>query len=262
MPSKNLTPSPHRVPSFDGTLLAYDFYDAGSTALALVVPGFWRDRRHPSMQTLAALIAQTGCSVAVVDCRGHGESEGVYGFNRFESEDVAVITREILAHHPEIEAIDLVGLSMGGAIAVSTAATHREFPWRSMLLISAVAEFSAIVPKINLLTFHHHIAWSQALRRPRFDWRLRRSEKRKAVDDIRELTIPICLVHMEDDWLIGHRHSEMLHAAAAGPKELHVLRQPGQFHADRLLEKAGDETRRIILDFLGRQNEKAALSRG
>src|SRR5687767_15998848 len=87
------TPEPQvsTVVSFDGTTIHYDVYDAPSPSMVLVVPGFWRDRRHPSMVRLAHFVNGQGYRTAVMDPRGHGESGGTYGFNSVEHFDVAAV---------------------------------------------------------------------------------------------------------------------------------------------------------------------------
>ena len=247
---------PHRAPvsgivrSFDETRIHYDLYDRPSRSLVLVVPGFWRFRRHPSMVQLASLLNDQGYRVAIVDVRGHGDSEGTYGFNLNEQYDVAAVADELLARLP-IESITLVGLSYGGAIAISTAARHK-LPVGALLLISPVADFSMIVPKINPFTIHRHIAWSQASHRPRFDWRARRSAKLRALDDIGDVHAPLSLIHVKNDWLIGHEHSVALYEAANEPKELHVIDMPGNYHADRIFSVAREKIEPICLEFLRR----------
>src|SRR5262245_62011220 len=202
-------PTTHTVQSFDETTIYYDLYDHGSRAAVLVVPGFWRFRRHPSMVTLASQLHALGFRAAIMDPRGHGDSGGTYGFNLHEHYDTAAVAEDLLRRLP-IDSVTLIGLSYGGAIAVSTAARHA-LPIASLLLISPVADFRMIVPKINLLTFRHHIAWSQALHRPRFEWRMRRSEKLRALDDIPGVHTPLCLVHVKNDWLVGDAHSVALY---------------------------------------------------
>jgi pimeloyl-ACP methyl ester carboxylesterase len=216
----------------------------------VVVPGFWRDRKHPAMVRLAGLIASQGYRVAVMDARGHGDSEGTYGFNQNEHFDVAAVADDLLQRLP-IEGITLVGLSYGGAIAISAAARH-ELPLSSMLLISSVADFGMIVPRINLFTIHQHIAFRQAFRRPRFEWKLRAAGKLRAVDDIANVRVPVCLIHVKDDWLVGHTHSEALHRHANDPKELHILDIGGNYHADRIFSVAPDSIEPLVRDFLQR----------
>lgn len=244
--------SAHRiVASFDGAPIHYDLYDAPSPSAVLVIPGFWRDRRHASMSRLARWVQEGGRRCAVIDLRGHGQSGGTFGFNLNEHHDVAAVCEDLLRSIPTLSSITLVGFSYGGAIAVSTAARHA-LPVSSLLLISPVADFSMISPRLNLFTFHRHIALSQALKRPRFAWNVRRAAKLRALDDIRDVRVPLCFVHVQEDWLIGHRHSEMLYEAACEPKELHVLDIAGNYHADRIFSVAPERIEPIVRGFLER----------
>lgn len=239
------------VPSFDGTIIHYDVYHAPSPSAVLVVPGFWRDRRHPAMVRLAHFLNAEGYRAVVVDPRGHGETGGTYGFNLHEHYDVAAVAEDLLRHNSTISSLTLTGFSYGGAVAVSTIARH-DLPIASLLLISAVADFDMIVPRINPFTIHRHIALSQALKHPRFAWSVRKSPKLRAVDDIANVHVPVCLVHVKNDWLIGHRHSVALYEAASEPKELHILDIEGNYHADRIFNVASESIEPIVREFLGR----------
>lgn len=257
MSSQGLHPVAHprapehlQIPSFDGTVIHYDVYDAPSETTILVVPGFWRDRRHESMVHLARFLADEGYRTAVADVRGHGDSGGTYGFNLHEHHDVAAVAHDLL-RLGTTSSLALVGLSYGGAIAISTTARH-ELPIAALLLVSPVADFEMIVPKINPLTMHRHIALSQALRAPRFAWSIRKSAKLRALDDVRDVHVPLCLIHVKNDWLIGHRHSVALYEAAHEPKELHLLEIEGNYHADRIFNVASDSVEPIVREFLGR----------
>ncbi len=252
----HLAPATHTVTSFDGAPIAYDLHDAGSRSAVLVIPGFWRERRHPSMLALASLLNDHGFTAAVSDPRGHGDSGGTYGFNLHEHHDIAAVAQDLLQRFP-IESLALVGLSYGAAVAISTAARHT-LPIQSLLLISPVADYSMISPRINPFTIHHHIAFSQALRRPRFQWRAGSSPKLRPLNDVRDVHVPICFIHVRNDWLISHKHSVALYEAANEPKELHVIDIPGNYHADRIFRVASESIEPIFLEFLWRT---AALGR-
>ena len=242
----------HIVRSFDATDIHYDLYDAPSRGTVLVVPGFWRDRRHPSMVELAHSVTNLGYRTAIVDIRGHGDSAGTYGFNCNEHYDVAAVANDLIARIPRIESLTLIGLSYGGAIAISTAARHHDLPIASLLLISPVADFAMIAPKINPFTMHRHIAFSQALKRPRFDWRLRRAPKIRAIDDIADVHVPMAFIHVKNDWLIAHQHSIALYEKASEPKELHIIDVEGNYHADRIFSMAAERVSPIVSEFLAR----------
>lgn len=249
-------PNHFTVNSFDGTVIHYDVWDAPSPSTILVVPGFWRDRRHPSMVRLAHFLNAEGYRVAIVDVRGHGDSEGTYGFNLHEHHDVAAVANDLLRNNATLASFTLLGFSYGGAIAVSTAARH-QLPITSLLLISAVADFEMIVPRLNPFTMHRHIAFSQALRKPRFSWSVRKAAKLRALDDIPNVHVPVCFIHVKNDWLIGHRHSVALYETAHEPKELHLLDIEGNYHADRIFNVASDSVEPIVRDFLGRWCERS-----
>jgi pimeloyl-ACP methyl ester carboxylesterase len=248
-------PNHLRVSSFDGTAIHYDVYDAPSSSTVLVVPGFWRDRQHPSMIRLAHFLNAEGYRAAIIDVRGHGESEGTYGFNMHEHHDVAAVANDLLRNNATISSFTLLGFSYGGAISVSTAARH-DLPVTSLLLVSAVADFEMIAPRLNPFTMHRHIALSQALRRPRFAWSVRKSAKLRALDDIQDVHKPVCFIHVKNDWLINHQHSVRLYEAAHEPKELHLLDIEGNYHADRIFNVASDSVEPIVRDFLGRHCQK------
>jgi pimeloyl-ACP methyl ester carboxylesterase len=239
------------VESFDTTPIAYDLYDARSRTLVFVVPGFWRDRRHPFLLALSEQLADAGYRTVIADPRGHGDSGGTYGFNLCEHEDLHAVARDALKRCPAIEAITLVAFSYGAANAISATARHH-LPVASLLLISPVADFSMIQPRINPFTMHRHITLGQALKKPRFDWNLLRSPKLSAVDDIRGVHAPVSLIHVKNDWLINHAHSLALYEAANEPKELHVIDIPGNYHADRIFAVARDEIEPICRAFLER----------
>lgn len=243
-----------RVDSFDGVSIGYDIYDRASRSAVLVVPGFWRDRRHPSMTRLAAFLVEHGYCAAICDLRGHGESGGVFGFNRNEHYDIAVVATDIV-RRTSVDQITLLGFSYGASIAISVAARH-DLPLASLIAISPVADFAKLAPRINPFTIHRHIAISQALKRPRFEWRFSRTPKLRAIDEVTDVHAPLCLIHVKNDWLVDHNHSVALYENANEPKELHIIDIPGNYHADRVFSVASDSVDPILADFLSRFTPK------
>ncbi len=245
-----------KVASFDGTMIHYDVYDAPSPSTVVVVPGFWRDRRHAAMVRLAQSLVADGYRAVVMDPRGHGDSEGTYGFNQHEHHDVAAVIRDLLRNNTTISTVTLVGFSYGGSVAISAIARHKDLPVSALLLISSVADFAMITPRINPFTMHRHIALSQALRTPKFAWNVRKSAKLRALDDIRDVHVPVCFIHVKNDWLIAHTHSVALYEAAHEPKELHLLDIEGNYHADRIFNVASDSIEPIVREFLARHTPR------
>jgi len=202
------------------------------------------------MIRLAGLLQGIGYGVSIVDVRGHGDTAGTYGFNRHEHEDVAAVVRDLSLRDGTTHVV-ILGLSVGGSIAVSTAARN-DLPLCGLILVSPVAELSKVVPRLNPFTMHRHIAFRQAFDRPRFDWKFSTSPKLRATEDICRVHVPVSLIHVRNDWLVSHRNSELLYAAANEPKEIHLLEIAGNYHADRVFGVAPDRIDPIVTDFLGR----------
>lgn len=206
------------------------------------------------MIRLARLLQGMGYGVSVVDVRGHGDTAGTYGFNRHEHEDVAAVVRDLTLKDGASHVV-LLGLSVGGSIAISTAARN-ELPLSGLILVSPVAELSKVVPRLNPFTMHRHIAFRQVFNRPRFDWKFSTSPKLRATEDIGRVHVPVSLIHVKNDWLVSHRDSELLYAAANEPKEIHLLEIDGNYHADRVFGMASEHIDPLVTDFLERTLRK------
>lgn len=247
-------PVSRRIRSFDGEEIYFDLYEAPSRTVILIVPGFWRERRHPSMVRLATFVHHLGYAAAVCDLRGHGESGGTFGFNLNEHHDVAAVVQDLL-RNASIDSVTLLGFSYGGAIAISTAARH-QLPLASLVLISPVADYAMLAPRINPFTIHRHIAFRLAFHRPRFPLLISRAPKLRALDDVQNVHVPLCLIHVKNDWLVDHSHSVALYDRANEPKELHVMEIEGNYHADRILSVAGNALEPIMTEFLDRYSPR------
>lgn len=241
----------------DGVRIAYDFLDAPASpnGTILVVPGFWRTRRWPSLQQFSERLQREGFRVAVVDLRGHGDSGGTYTFNREEIRDVEAVARDLM-RRGEADTIHLIGFSIGGAISTCVAA-RGGLPLRSLTLISAVADFGWIRPRLMPWKFSRHLAAKQAFHRPRFEWSFPWSRKLRAREAIASVQVPTLIIHTKNDWLIHHRHGEALFAGASCEREIELLDLDDGYHADRIFSAAPGRIEPRIVDFLFKQKSRS-----
>lgn len=124
--------------SFDGLEIAFDDLSLDGTASdpdrppVLLHHGFAADThsnwRRPGV--LDALVA-TGRRVVSIDARGHGRSGKPHDPGAYRSPAMARDVSALL-DHLELEAVDLVGYSMGGFVSLETAT--RESRLRSLVL--------------------------------------------------------------------------------------------------------------------------------
>ncbi len=115
-----------RVPFFDSSGVSIHYISEGVGPPATLVHGLSssieQNWRRPGV--ISALVA-AGHRVVALDCRGHGQSDkphdaASYGDGKMALDVIA------LMDHLAIEKSDLVGYSMGGAIAASLLVRHPE----------------------------------------------------------------------------------------------------------------------------------------
>lgn len=232
MSSSDETPEVLAWHADDQIRLVADCYSGATDRVCLLLHGFWRGRAHPQIIRIAKELALSGRTVIVPDLRGHGDSGGRFTFNRLEWNDLRPLALP--------EDLVVVGLSMGGAIAISAAAAGVIRPV-SMLLISPAADFHDIGPDLLEMFRGGHVAPENRRWTPRIDFRslLSSVDRPSPSRDAARLRCPLHVVHARGDWLVHHRHGEVLSSRCAGAK-LDLLDEVSgrRMHADRLVDHA------------------------
>ena len=124
--------------SFDGLQLAFHELGTGDAAPPIILQhGFSSSTRFEWVDCgIAAAVAGLGRRLVGLDARGHGQSDKPHD-SRFYGEDHMARDVMALADHLGFARYDLVGYSMGGAIATVTAALD---PRVRRVVISGVGE--------------------------------------------------------------------------------------------------------------------------
>ena len=225
-------------------------------------------------------LLRAGYSVIMMDARAHGASEGpiaTYGW--LERNDTRAIVDALLSSlrspclsiqwHgpggpdcPGPRHIFALGESMGGGIALQSAGADPR--------IEAVVAESSFA---NLREASYDYAglrqypWLGKTFLSPFTWTLLyRGEKLSGlpvaevspVKAVASRAFPVLLICDEKDVALPCRHSEMIYAAARGPKQL--WRVPGAFHAAALGFQPEEFKRRVLLFFATYANAPAPSS--
>lgn len=174
--------------------------------------------------SVAERFTRRGYDVIAYDSRAHGESEGeacTYGY--YEKQD---LRRVIDAVEPGPVAV--LGISLGGAVALQAAAIDARI--RTVVSVSTFSDLRTVATERA-----PRIASKDEIEAA---FRLAETIAHFQVDDVspvasaRHITVPVLLVHGQDDRETPAAHSQRIFAALPGPKRLVLV--PGAGHNDAL----------------------------
>jgi alpha-beta hydrolase superfamily lysophospholipase len=198
----------------------------------------------------ARVLLLSGYSVVMMDARAHGASEGpiaTYGW--LERNDTrATIDAVASSEHPRH--LLALGESMGAGIALQSAGADTRIE-----AVVAEASFANLREAAYDYAGLRKYPWlGKTLFAPGTWTLLYRDEKLAGfpisdvspIKSVASRAFPVLLICDEKDDALPCRHSEMIYAAARGPKQLWVV--PGAFHTAALGFRP-DEFRRRVLAF-------------
>lgn len=199
---------------------------------------------------IAKLLHGLGYNVFLYDSRRHGDSGGnycTYGF--YEKHDAVSVISHLLGRADiRVGRIGLFGTSMGAAVALQVAAIdHRVV---AVVAESGFATLRTIFDDYQkrMIKLPWHYLRNLVIRRSEHlaHFRANAVSPREAV---KEIHVPLFVLHGTADDLIACRYSEMVFANANPPKELWLIE--GARH-DNMAEVGGEEYTRRILGFFER----------
>lgn len=154
-----------------------------------------------------------GFSVLAIDYRGFGKSDGELPSEETVYEDARVAWQRLTELQPDPNKRLIYGHSLGGAVAIDLAA------WLS----EAAAKAGTSVPAHGLIvesSFTTLADIAQVVTSPWLPVKLLLSQKFDSLSKVRELRMPVLIVHGAGDIYVPARFSEELYAAAPEPKKL------------------------------------------
>ena len=218
-----------RFLTIDGLGLSGWFFAASGPSprvTVLVFHGNAGNRAHRG--PLAAALHRHGLQVLLVDYRGYGGNAGTPSEHGLAADSRAA--RAYLAGRPDVDQSRLVyfGESLGTAVAIDLAVEH---PPAALVLRSPFTSMA------DLGQHHYPFLPVRLLLRDRF----------AAIDQIRQIRVPLLVIAGGHDRIVPTENSRRLYDAAIAPKTLLVL--PDADHNDYAL-LAGDEMIEAIVRFL------------
>jgi uncharacterized protein len=157
-----------------------------------------------------------GFAVLAIDYRGFGKSDGSLPSEETVYQDARVAWQRLTELQPDPTRRFIYGHSLGGAVAIDLAAWLSERP----------AQEGTPVPARGLIvesSFTTLADIAQVVTSPWLPVKLLLSQKFDSLSKVRELKMPVLIVHGAGDIYVPARFSEELYAAAPEPKRLLVV---------------------------------------
>ncbi|MDY6901443.1 MAG: alpha/beta hydrolase, partial [Cyanobacteriota bacterium] len=189
-------------------------------------------------------IWKQGFNLALVDMRSHGKSGGeyfTYGFH--ERKDVSQLIDFLEKYHKEeSQNIALMGISAGGAVAISSAAYDNRI--QALITISAFADLNNTIAKQVpwLPSFWRKRAIANAEEIAKFN-----IAEISPINQIKKVNCPILIVHGTEDKYIPFVNGKKLYDAVKGEKSFYAVK--GGNHST-VLDKGGEVLRNRIIEFV------------
>jgi uncharacterized protein len=196
----------------------------------------------------AELLLRHGYNVVMMDSRAHGESGGdmaTYGWK--ERFDTISIT-DALYSQEKVRHLGALGVSMGAAIALQSAAVETRI--QAVIAEDPFADLREV--SYDYAGLHFSPLLGMTLFRPATIFALEELAKAGGFppDDvsplkaIKERPFPVLLICGTQDHTIPCRHAEAIYKAAKGPKELWVVKGAG--HASALGRDPVEYENRVV----------------
>jgi pimeloyl-ACP methyl ester carboxylesterase len=180
--------------------------------------------RSAVMLPVARALAGSGYRTVLVDLRGCGRSSGKYmTFGLQEAKDLSQVIDALEQKGLRAGGVGVYGISYGATTSIHLAAVDRR-----VRAVVAVEPFSTareevphfgrvMVPGVGWLISDkmYQESLDEAGRIAHFD-----PDEADAVRAIQRTTAPVLIIHGMNDWVVPHRQSERLHAAALDHSEL------------------------------------------
>ena len=147
-----------------------------------------------------------GFSVFAIDYRGFGKSDGDLPSEESVYEDARVGWQWLVRHEPDASRRFIYGHSLGGAVAIELAAHLSGDAGAGGLIVES--SFTTLADIASALSY----GWLPA--------GLLLSQKFDSIEKIRQIPMPVLIVHGVGDRFVPSRFSEALFAAAPQPKKL------------------------------------------
>ncbi|MFW9853471.1 MAG: alpha/beta hydrolase [Candidatus Thorarchaeota archaeon] len=168
---------------------------------------------------IAPLYQELGINLSVMDFRGYGESTGIPTFSSLlmDAYEIFPLFRKFLNDNGFMGPVSVMGRSLGSAPALELA-SHFQKDLQCLIIESGFANTYLLLQRLGISEIHSHSDKAEAI---------------SALPIIREIKIPLLVIHGERDSIIPLEEGIALYQNA-GSKRKEILIIPSAGHNDLL----------------------------
>jgi pimeloyl-ACP methyl ester carboxylesterase len=242
------SPEPVRLRTADEIVLSADYYaDVSNGPAYLLGHGFTGSASNPNVVAIATRLSGRGGSVLALSFRGHGASEGMSTIGVDEIADVEAGVAWLRGRRPDVPVITL-GFSMGASVMIRYAGLGGDTD--AVIAVSGPGRwYERGTAPMRRLHFGAETRLGRLVLHRAFRTRIGGGWDvlpASPVELAGSVSVPMLVVHGDQDPYFGLEHARML-AAAAPHAQLWI--EPGMGHAEnastpQLLDRIDDWARR------------------
>ncbi len=234
----------------DHQKISFQHFKNGSQVVIIIAHGYYNSKQCVVLQQLAQAFGEK-YDIFMFDFRGHGKSSGAFTWTSREENDLQAVLDFIA---PQYSRKGLIAFSMGASISINVLANDKRVD--SFICVSAPSDMSRIDYWVWAIDWKGDAVYTLLNPRGRIGKGVRPGPfwlaKKRPIDNIGKITIPIMFIHGSRDWVIRPWHSEALYQKAGGMKRIISIKNGP--HAEYLMrdypEQFVAEVRNWFLDTL------------
>jgi pimeloyl-ACP methyl ester carboxylesterase len=236
--------------TIDQQKISFQHFKNGCKTVIIIAHGYYNSKQCVVLQQLAQALGGE-YDIFMFDFRGHGRSSGVFTWSSREGNDLGAVLDFIA---PFYSKIGLIAFSTGASISINVLADDKRV--NSFICVSAPSDMSRIDYWFWALSWKRDLVYTLLSTKGRIGKGVRPGPfwlaKKKPIDNVGKITIPIMFIHGSRDWVIRPWHSEALYQKAGGTKKIVFIKNGP--HAEYLMrdypEQFVTEVKRWFLNTL------------
>jgi hypothetical protein len=230
----------------DKESIAYYHYKNKRNKIVIIAHGFYNSKDSLILQRLAKSLSDE-YDVFMFDFRGHGQSSGLFTWTSKEERDLEAVLGYLNSKYKKK---GLIAFSLGASIGINVLSEKDGVD--SFICVSAPSDFEKIDYQLWKLDWENDVIYTLLSKDGRKGKGVRPGPfwlaKKKPIQNIGKIKIPILYIHGDKDWVVRPWHSEYLYKNTNSKKKIVIIE--GGPHAEYLIRKFPKLMIELVKDWL------------